>query len=91
MAPEEWRRATFHLDKSCVLEADVFVFVLDGRVPDEGACVDLDIAYCQKELQGKKSCSWASTPTPTQPTWVPGSTLWYAFRYITWRRTRKRC
>ena len=91
MTPEERRHATFHLDKTRVLEADVFVFVLDGRVPDEGACVELGIAYCQKELQGKKSCSWASTPTPTQPTWVPGSTPWYAFRYSTWRRTRKRC
>jgi nucleoside 2-deoxyribosyltransferase len=54
MTPEEWRRTTFHLNKSCVLEADVFVFVLDGRIPDEGACVDLGVAYCQKEPQGKE-------------------------------------
>ena len=28
----------------------MFLFVLDGRVPDEGACVELGIAYCQKYL-----------------------------------------
>jgi nucleoside 2-deoxyribosyltransferase len=53
MTPEVRRHATFHLDKTRILEADVFLFVLDGRVPDEGACVELGIAYCQKELQGK--------------------------------------
>ena len=51
MTPEERRHAMFHLDKSTILESDVFLFVLDGRVPDEGACVELGIAYCQKELR----------------------------------------
>lgn len=51
MTPEERRHAMFHLDRSRILDADVFVFVLDGRVPDEGACVELGIAYCQKYLQ----------------------------------------
>ena len=41
----------FHLDRARILDADVFLFVLDGRVPDEGACVELGIAYCQKYLQ----------------------------------------
>lgn len=49
--PEERRHAMFHLDRSRILDADVFLFVLDGRVPDEGACVELGIAYCQKYLQ----------------------------------------
>ena len=53
MTPEERRHATFQLDKTKILEAEVFLFVLDGRVPDEGACVELGIAYCQKELQGE--------------------------------------
>ena len=51
MTPEERRHAMFHLDKTRILDADVFLFVLDGRVPDEGACVELGIAYCQKYLQ----------------------------------------
>ena len=54
MTPEERRHAIFDLDKRKILEADVFLFVLDGRVPDEGACVELGIAYCQKELQGNQ-------------------------------------
>ena len=52
MTREERRAAIFHLDKTKILESDVFLFVLDGRVPDEGACVELGIAYCQRELQG---------------------------------------
>jgi hypothetical protein len=51
MTPEERRHAMFRLDRTRILDADVFVFVLDGRVPDEGACVELGIAYCQKYLQ----------------------------------------
>jgi hypothetical protein len=34
-----------------ILECDVFLFVLDGRVPDEGACVELGVAYAQQHLQ----------------------------------------
>ena len=41
----------FELDRSRILDSDVFLIVLDGRVPDEGACVELGIAYCQKYLQ----------------------------------------
>jgi nucleoside 2-deoxyribosyltransferase len=51
MPPDERRRLRFALDKDNVLACDVFLFVLDGRVPDEGACVELGIAYCQKELR----------------------------------------
>jgi nucleoside 2-deoxyribosyltransferase len=51
MTPEERRHAMFHLDRTMVLDADVFLIVLDGRVPDEGASVELGIAYCQKYLQ----------------------------------------
>jgi len=51
MPPDDRRRARFAVDKDHVLACDVFLFILDGRVPDEGACVELGIAYCQKELQ----------------------------------------
>ena len=27
----------FHLNRTRILDSDVFLFVLDGRVPDEGA------------------------------------------------------
>lgn len=54
MAPEERRRAMFELDRSQIFAADVFLFVLDGRVPDEGACVELGIAWCHKWLHASE-------------------------------------
>jgi hypothetical protein len=53
MSRQERRRATFSLDRDNILESEVFLFVLDGRVPDEGACVELGIAYTQRLLQGQ--------------------------------------
>ena len=50
MTNDELRQAIFVVDRDKILEADVFLFVLDGRVPDEGACVELGIAYGQKHL-----------------------------------------
>ena len=46
----ELNRVIFTVDRDKVLEADIFLFVLDGRVPDEGACVELGFAYGQKHL-----------------------------------------
>lgn len=54
MTPEERRHAMFHLDRTRILASDVFLIVLDGRVPDEGACVELGIAYCQKEFENNR-------------------------------------
>jgi nucleoside 2-deoxyribosyltransferase len=50
MTIDERHQAIFAVDRDKVLEADVFLFILDGRVPDEGACVELGIAYGQKHL-----------------------------------------
>lgn len=47
----EQQEAIFAFDRDRILAADVFLFVLDGRVPDEGACVELGIAYAQKSLE----------------------------------------
>lgn len=51
MTGEEWSRAVFQLDVEQLLAAEVVVMLLDGRVPDEGACVELGIAYAHKVLQ----------------------------------------
>ena len=46
----------FNKDKEEVLKADILFFMLDGRVPDEGACVELGIAYASgKRCYGFKS------------------------------------
>ena len=50
MSRAEWEQAVFQLDKQQILAAEIFFFLLDGRVPDEGACVELGIAHCQREL-----------------------------------------
>src|SRR6266567_6221330 len=54
MTDEERRQAIFQLDKQYVFDCDIFLFVLDGRIPDEGACVELGLAYGQRELEGSK-------------------------------------
>jgi len=43
----------FELNSSKVMEADVFVYVLDGRVPDEGAAVELGMAFVAKQSEKK--------------------------------------
>jgi len=50
MTDDELRQAIFSFDRDNVLKADVFLFILDGRVPDEGACVELGFAYAQKHI-----------------------------------------
>ena len=42
---EEITEMIFQKDRDEVLKADILFMVLDGRVPDEGACVELGIAY----------------------------------------------
>ena len=42
---EELTSMIFDLDSSEVEKADILFMNLDGRVPDEGACVELGIAY----------------------------------------------
>ena len=43
-------RAIFESDKNQIYGADVFLFCLDGRVPDEGASVELGLAYAHREF-----------------------------------------
>ena len=46
----------FRKDRDEVLKADILFMVLDGRVPDKGACVELGIAYASgKRCYGIKS------------------------------------
>ena len=50
---EDQRKAIFHTDYAKIMDSDIFLFILDGRIPDEGACVELGIAYTDKQLQSK--------------------------------------
>jgi nucleoside 2-deoxyribosyltransferase len=54
MPPQQWEKAIFELDRDWVFKADILLFLLDGRVPDEGAALELGLAYAQKHLLGQK-------------------------------------
>ena len=54
MSREQRRQAMFELDRDMIERCDIFLFVLDGRVPDEGACVELGIAYSHRRTTGTK-------------------------------------
>ena len=53
---EELIEMIFSLDSGKVKESDIIFMNLDGRVPDEGACVELGIAYASgKRCYGFKT------------------------------------
>ncbi len=54
MTHEERREAIFTLDRDRILDCDIFLFILDGRIPDEGACVELGMAYIHGRLIGNR-------------------------------------
>jgi len=48
----------FNLDVEEIKKSDILLIILDGRVPDEGACVELGIAYAlNKKCIGLKTDS----------------------------------
>ena len=51
--PKERADFIFKLDRDKVFAANILLFVLDGRVPDEGAAFELGLAYAQKMLTEK--------------------------------------
>ena len=56
LTEEEKIAKIFAKDRDEVLNADIIFVILDGRVPDEGACVELGIAYqAGKRCYGIKS------------------------------------
>ena len=53
---QELTEMIFEKDLSELMKADIVFMVLDGRVPDEGACVELGIAYANdKRCYGVKT------------------------------------
>jgi nucleoside 2-deoxyribosyltransferase len=54
MPQEALHRAIFAGDRDAVLASDVLLFVLDGRVPDEGACIELGLAYAHRAATGRR-------------------------------------
>lgn len=54
MTGEALGKAIFKFDQDNLQECDVFLILLDGRVPDEGACVELGIAHSHQTCLGRK-------------------------------------
>ena len=54
-AEGERSAAIFRMDRDRILATDVFFYVLDGWIPDEGAAVALGIAYASKRSVGRPS------------------------------------
>ena len=53
---KEKAQIIFEKDVSEIMKADILIMMLDGRVPDEGACVELGIGYAnQKRCYGIKT------------------------------------
>ncbi len=56
MTEAEKAEKIFLKDRDEILKADILFMMLDGRVPDEGACVELGIAYASgKRCYGYKN------------------------------------
>ena len=56
LSDEEKNTKIFRKDYEEVMKADIFFGILDGRVPDEGVCVELGLAYeNNKRCYGYKS------------------------------------
>lgn len=53
MTSDERARAIFHMDLKRIEATDIFLYVLDGRIPDEGAAVALGLAYSHKKYVNK--------------------------------------
>lgn len=52
----EVSRKIFETDLEGIKNSDILIFFLDGRVPDEGACVELGMAYAwNKKCIGYKT------------------------------------
>lgn len=53
MSQDQRRQVIFELDREMIERCDIFLFILDGRIPDEGACVELGMAYTHRRVTGK--------------------------------------
>lgn len=54
LSPVQQGRAIFESDKNQIYGCDVFLFCLDGRVPDEGASVELGLASSHREFSTRE-------------------------------------
>ena len=71
MSPDERRKTMFEMDLTEISACDVFLFVLDGRIPDEGACVELGLAYMHRLTTKRKRLIIITDGLPGGLHWLP--------------------
>lgn len=69
------RRDVFALDTREVREADVVLAVLDGRVPDEGVCVEIGIAWATRRADSSRTGPRIVGLRTDARAWLPGEPL----------------
>jgi len=69
----EINKKIFETDIIGIKSCDILLFLLDGRVPDEGACVELGMAYAwNKKCVGYKTDSRALDKTGDDNLFIEG-------------------
>ena len=69
----EINKKIFEMDIVGIKSCDILLFLLDGRVPDEGACVELGMAYAWgKKCVGYKTDSRALDKTGDDNLFIEG-------------------
>ena len=71
----EMRRSVFTLDSSEVIAADRVLAVLDGRVPDEGVCVEIGIAWATRNADPSRANRRVVGLKTDARAWLPGDDL----------------
>lgn len=71
----EMRRKVFALDTSEVIAANLILAVLDGRVPDEGVCVEIGIAWATRNADPARSERRIVGLKTDARTWLPNDDL----------------
>ena len=60
LTPDETKKLIFEKDYNAIMSTDIILIILDGRVIDEGACVELGVGYALG-----KSCFGLKTDSRT--------------------------
>ena len=53
LSEEEKNQKIFQFDALQISKADIILAILDGRIPDEGMCIELGISWQQKKDKSK--------------------------------------
>ena len=77
---EEIRKRIFEKDCVAVKNSDIILFLIDGRTPDEGSCIELGIGYALGKICiGYKTDSRAMDKNGNNNIMLDGCLNWHIF------------